>query len=193
MKKDSIEAIMLLLLVLLCSNMNAQCPNVNPMYQDLVTWRNSNIQNGVSHNIIKVQITVVKPCRGDHYGYTAWAKSTLLPSIGTANAQCNLGTGPTVFIRSDEIYESNSRIQPFSNKTEHIIRERFITLDMVGNRIIDNISLPNNKYSEQIFSDLTRVGDVIYGTNNGDIIILNLRKSTYTDVFVYRTLEKNKP
>ena len=72
-----------------------------------------------------------------------------------------------MFIRSDEIYDSNSKVQPFSNKTEHIIRERWITLDMVGNRIIDNISRPNQNQSEQIFSNLTRVGDVIYGENNG--------------------------
>jgi len=38
---------------------------------------------------------------------------------------------------------------------------------MVGNRIIDNISRPNQNQSEQIFSNLTRVGDVIYGENNG--------------------------
>lgn len=64
---------------------------------------------------------------------------------------------------------------------------------MVGNRIIDNISLPNQKLSEQIFSNLTRVGDVIYGENNGDIIILNLRKLTYGNDFpIYRTLERNE-
>jgi len=194
MKKHTKMLIAFCILIFLWSVIKAQCPEVNPMYQDLVNWRNSNIQNGVSHNIIKVQITVISPSRGGYYGYTAWGKSILLPEIG-GNVPCGLGTGPTVFIRSDQIYESNSKIQPFSNKPEHIIKDRFLTLDMVGNRIIDIISLPNQNQSEHIFSNLTRVGDIIYGANNEDIIILNLRMMTYTGNIapVYRTLEKNEP
>ncbi len=174
------------LLILLCSSMSAQCPNVNTMYQDLVSWRNSNIQHGFTHNVIKAQITIISPEQGGSF-HTAWGKS-LLVGFGP----CNLITYRTVFIKSDEAYTNNSGVQHFSNKTEHIIKERTITLDMVSNRITVKTYLPSEP--DKIFSNLTRVGDVIYGTNSAaHMIILNFKKDTFSGNIepIYRTLEPN--
>ncbi len=186
MKKYCFQAIALPMLVLVFSNVMSQCPDINPIYRDLVEWRLSNMQKGISHNVIKAQITAISPERGGSF-HTAWGKSLLM-----ANGPCILMTDPTIFIKSDEIYNSNSRIQPFSNKTEHRIKERTITLDMAGNRIIDKIYGPNQ--SETIYTNLTRIGDVIYGTKNAFMIIINFKKSSYSGDIVpmYRTLDLNQ-
>jgi len=178
MKKYFRMLITLSLLVFLYSVIRAQCPNVNPIYQDLDTWRHSNIQNGLSHNIIKAQITEISPRRPTGgYFFTSWGRALLWNGVASYG-QCSLTTDHRMrVVRSDRDYQYGVVKQPFSIKIQDMTEE-VVSLDIVNNIITVKYFNPD---SVKRFPNVTRTGDTIYGSDNdGYMIILNLFKTTYT-------------
>ena len=158
----------------------AQCPSALPAYQDLEQWVHGNIQNGFSHNYIEVHVVVINPV-----GLTQWTKGVFMHGVA-GYGQCSLATNPTVpVLFSDRTYKApgtdrfgnpvGDLNQPFSIRDwdKHVV-----SLDMVQNTI-SNQSLSWN--AKQTLSDVKRIGNVIYGTDNsGGMIILTVLKRSFT-------------
>ena len=166
------------LVVSLCQIIKAQCPNVSPIYRDLETWRHSNIQqDGLSHNIIKAQITEISPRRPTGgYFYTSWGRALLWNGVSTYG-QCSLSTDHRVrVVRSDRDYQHGQVKQPFSINIGDM-SEEVVSLDIVHNIITVKYFNPD---SVKRFSNVVRIGNTIYGSSDtGHMIILSLFKTAY--------------
>jgi hypothetical protein len=145
-------------------------PNIQPTYKDLDEWLKAN-----TTNTIQVECTIINQPNSDgNYYYTAWGKSFFKKAPGNEGA-CLLITAPDVtLLYSDRYYtvpgNQNNLSQRFSYNNGDVCT---IKLDMAQNMIISK-SLTWNY--EESFSDVKRSGNMIYGTMDGKMIVLNLLK-----------------
>ena len=172
-------AAVLLFVVCGLGTLRAQCPNVSPAYADLESWVHG------ANNGLSVQVTLVNPAASDgtHF-FTSWGKSCLEQGVG-GYGQCRLTTNPQVYVlysdrtnlstapENTPAHTMHNANQPFSIKAYDV---QVTSLDMVNNTIT-NKSITWNY--EVVYTNVKRIGGVVYGDKNGNLIILNLSKVHY--------------
>src|SRR5882724_5681246 len=154
-----------MLAVCICVS-NAQCPNVNPIYQDLENWVHANAGPG-KHNGIIAQVTIINQATsgGTHF-FTGYGVSCFTQGV-SPYGQCNLTTNPGLnFVYSDRY----SAAQPFDVNNRDLSR---VSLDMVNNKII---STSQTWHTEVTYTNVTRTGNIIYAMLPGSMVIINIKK-----------------
>lgn len=164
--KTYIKIIATIFFMSFASYANSQCKSFNPIYKDLMDCLTKN-------GGYWCQVTIVNAASNDrsHY-YTAWGESSFNLSSVTIKGRntCLLSTPESFSLAySDRNYVVQSKTQSFSAKA---IDEQVITLNLVSNQII---SESKTWHFTKTYSNLVKKGNIIYGTSDGDMIILNLR------------------
>jgi hypothetical protein len=155
--------------MLLCIQAHPQCPSVNEKYKDLENWVHGNAGPGKNNGLI-VQVTIINQASADgtHF-YSGWGVSCFAQGVNPY-AQCSLTTNPSLnFVYSDR-YNKDQPYQPFDMQTFDVQK---VSLDIVNDKIISESITWN--YSVE-YTNVIRMGDIIYGTMQNSMIILNIKR-----------------
>ena len=163
MKNKLITTIAFIMLFCI-SDVSAQCPTENSIYSDLDNWVHANAGPGRRNGLI-AQVTLINQAPDGRQFYTGYGVSCF-SLVASSNGQCDLSTNPWLnFVFSDRYVGG----QPFDIARR--VSKR-VKLDIVNNQV----TIEGGPNSLVTYTNVNRVGNIIYATRSGSILIINIRK-----------------